>query len=131
MNRVRVLGQENPALLSVDSGDYFFITPDGTPIDESNFYKRERKPILKAKKIRPRPFYNTRHRYLSFLFRLGRSRDLFSSQTGDSIKTLETDYGRYIREVDSGRDFSSFRSKIVQPRCNPPTLLVPKTISQK
>jgi hypothetical protein len=28
-----------------------------------------------------------------------------SSQTGDSIKTLETDYAKYIKEADDNRDF--------------------------
>jgi integrase len=104
-NVVEVLKNENPAPLSVDPGDYFFTTPDGTPIDESNFYKREWLPILRAKKIRPRPFYNTRHSYVSFLFSIGASSGFISQQTGDSIKTLETDYARYIRDADLRRDF--------------------------
>jgi hypothetical protein len=28
-----------------------------------------------------------------------------SSQTGDSIKTLEVDYAKYIKEADGNRDF--------------------------
>jgi integrase len=72
-NTVNVLLQENPAPLSVDPEDYLFTTPADTPIDESNFYKREWLPILKAKKIHPRPFYNTRHTYVSFSTQLERS----------------------------------------------------------
>ena len=104
-NVVDVLKQENPAPLSVNPEDYFFTTPDGTPIDESNFYKREWLPILRAKKIRLRPFSNTRHSYVSFLYSIGAKSGFISSQTGDSIKTLETDYAKYIREADFGRDF--------------------------
>jgi integrase len=104
-NVVEALKNENPAPLSVAPGDYFFTTPEGTPIDETNFYKREWLPILRAKKIRPRPFYNTRHSYVSFLFSIGASSGFISQQTGDSIKTLETDYARYIRDADLRRDF--------------------------
>ena len=104
-NVVEVLSEENPAPLSVSPDDYFFTTPEGTPIDESNFYKREWLPILRAKKIRPRPFYNTRHTYVSFLYSIGARSGFISSQTGDSIKTLETDYAKYIEEADTSRDF--------------------------
>ncbi|HEV8720985.1 MAG TPA: hypothetical protein VGW77_10140 [Candidatus Binatia bacterium] len=104
-NVVDVLKPENPAPLSVKPEDYFFATPDGTPIDESNFYKREWLPILRAKKIRPRPFYNTRHSYVSFMYTIGARSGFISSQTGDSIKTLETDYAKYIEEADTNRDF--------------------------
>ena len=102
---VKVLGAENPVPLSVDADDFLFTTPDGTPIDESNFYKREWKPILKAKNIRPRPFYNTRHSYVRFLYSIGAKSGFISSQTGDSIKTLESDYAKYISEADNNRDF--------------------------
>jgi integrase len=104
-NVVEVLKQEAPAPLSVKPEDYFFTTPEGTPIDESNFYKREWLRILRAKKIRPRPFYNTRHSYVSFMYTIGARSGFISSQTGDSIKTLETDYAKYIEEADTNRDF--------------------------
>ncbi|HSK29581.1 MAG TPA: hypothetical protein VLA17_06415, partial [Candidatus Limnocylindria bacterium] len=102
---MNVLKQENPAPLSVEPEDHLFTTPAGTPIDVGNFHKREWLPILKATNVRPRPFYNTRHTYVSFLYSIGTKSGFISSQTGDSIRTLETDYARYIREADSGRDF--------------------------
>ena len=66
-NVVDVLEEENPTPLSTNPDDYFFTTPGGAPIDTSNFQKREWLPILTANKIRPRPFYNTRHSCVSFL----------------------------------------------------------------
>jgi integrase len=104
-NVVSVLREENPAPLSAKPKDYFFTTPRAKPIDENNFYKREWLPILKAKKIRPRPFYNTRHSYVSFLYSIGASSGFISKQTGDSIKTLETDYAKYLPTADTARDF--------------------------
>jgi integrase len=104
-NVVEVLKEENPAPLNVKPDGYLFTTPDGTPIDEANFYHREWLPILTAKKIRPRPFYNTRHSYVSFLYSIGASSGFISQQTGDSIKTLETDYAKYVKEADTRRDF--------------------------
>jgi hypothetical protein len=77
----------------------------GTPNEVENFYKREWLPILKAKKIRPRPFYNTHHSYVSFLYSTGARSGFISSQTGDSIKTLEKDYAKYIKEADDNRAF--------------------------
>ena len=52
-NVVKVLQQENPAPISLDPNDFFFTTPDGSPIDNSNFYNKIWKPILRAKNIRP------------------------------------------------------------------------------
>jgi integrase len=40
-NVVEVLKHENLAPLSVNPEDYFFTTPNGTPIDERNFHKRD------------------------------------------------------------------------------------------
>jgi hypothetical protein len=37
--------------------------------------------------------------------RIGAKSGFISSQTGDSIKTLESDYAKYIRETDNNRDF--------------------------
>jgi hypothetical protein len=41
----------------VDPDDFLLATPEGTAIDESNFYKREWLPMLRRLKIRQRPFY--------------------------------------------------------------------------
>jgi len=41
----------------------------------------------------------------SFLFSIGATPAFVSSQTGDSIRTLEKYYAKYIPEADSGREF--------------------------
>ncbi|TMB23823.1 MAG: hypothetical protein E6J71_02825 [Deltaproteobacteria bacterium] len=51
--------------------DFVFTTPRGTPIDEVNFYQREWLAALRALRIRPRPFYNCRHTYISTLLAAG------------------------------------------------------------
>ena len=119
-NVVEVLKDENPAPLKVKPDDYFFTTPAGYPIDEENFYKREWLPILTAKKIRPRPFYNTRHSYVSFLYSIGARSGFISSQTGDSIKTLEADYAKYIEEADQNRQFVEAQIQKSATQVQPP-----------
>jgi hypothetical protein len=42
---------------------------------------------------------------VSFLYSIGAKSGFISSQTGDSIKTLESDYAKYIKEADDNRDF--------------------------
>jgi hypothetical protein len=42
---------------------------------------------------------------VSLLYSIGASSGFISQQTGDSIKTLETDYAKYIKEADTRRDF--------------------------
>jgi integrase len=117
-NVVELLSKQNPAPVKLKRGDYFFKTPADTPIDESNFYKREWLPILKAMKIRRRPFYNTRHSYVSFLYSIGASPGFISKQTGDSIKSLEANYAKYLAGADTTRDFveDQIRKSGTQPK---------------
>jgi integrase len=89
---------------AADPDDYVFTTPRGTPIDENNFYKREWLPMLRWLKIRPRPFYNTRHTYASFMLSSGHTAMFVSQQTGDSIKTLQKNYAKYLPDVDTRRN---------------------------
>jgi integrase len=84
---------------------YLFTTPDRTPIDESNFYKREWLPMLRKLKIRPRPFYNTRHSYASFMLSIGVKMAFVSAQTGDKEATLRKHYARYLEEIDPDRNW--------------------------
>ncbi len=102
-NLLEVLRSHTP--FNVNPEDYIFTTPQGTPIDQENFYRREWLPMLrKPPRIRPRPFYNTRHSYASFLFSIGAKPAFVSSQTGDTIRTLEKYYAKYLPQADSGRD---------------------------
>jgi integrase len=117
-NLVQVLKDHKP--LHVEPDDYVFTTPQGAPISEDNFYHREWLPMLQKLSIRPRPFYNTRHSYISFLLSIGAKPAFVSSQTGDSIRTLENHYAKYIPGADSGREAleASIRESatLVQPR---------------
>jgi hypothetical protein len=69
-------------------------------------------------KIRQRPFKNTRHSYVSFLYSIGASPGFISKQTGDSIKTLEANYAKYLAGADTTRDFveDQIRKSGTQPK---------------
>jgi integrase len=56
---IEVLGQIKPPL--PDHDPFVFTTPSGSPIDQVNFQSREWRRAVAALKIRPRPFYSTRH----------------------------------------------------------------------
>ncbi len=90
--------------LHVDPDSYVFMTLDGAPIDEENFYKREWLPMLRRLNIRPRPFYSTRHSYASFMVSIGMPLARLSAQIGDTIKTIEDHYAKYISEADFTRE---------------------------
>ena len=61
-------------------------------------------PSLRAKELRPRPFYDSRHSYTSFPASIGARSAFVSAQTGDSIKPIEEHYAKYIPDADSMRD---------------------------
>ena len=76
--------------------DFVFTTPSGTPIDEDNFQSRIWLPTLRRLGIRERPFYNTRHSYISYMISIGKKVAFVSEQTGVSIKTIEKHYKKYF-----------------------------------
>jgi integrase len=91
---VRVLRSAWP--LGTKPDDYVFTTPRGTPVSEDNFQSRVWLPALRALKVRERPFYNTRHSYISTMISLGKKVGFVSEQTGHSILTLEKRYKKYF-----------------------------------
>jgi integrase len=68
-----------------------------TPIDQSEF-ARGFQAVLRVLKIRPRPFYNTRHTFISIALTLGCNQKWIAEQTGTSIAMIQEHYGRYIRD---------------------------------
>jgi hypothetical protein len=50
--------------------------------------------MLRRLGIRPRPFYNTRHTYISFAVSLGEKVAFICAQTGTSPAMVEKHYGR-------------------------------------
>ena len=61
---------------------------------------------------------------MSFLYSIGAKSGFISGQTGDSIKTLEADYARYIEEADFGGDFVEEQIQKSATLVHPPTLLL-------
>jgi integrase len=91
-NLVEVLRDHLP--LHPKHDDFVFTTASGTPIDQANFYRREWAPMLRVLKIRPRPFYNTRHTYISYMLNIGAKPLWVARQTGTSLVMIEKHYGR-------------------------------------
>ena len=89
--RVRILRDRLPTHPAHD--DFVFTTPKGAPIDQANFYAREWVPMLRLLKIRPRPFYNTRHTYISYMLAIGARPLWVARQTGTSLEMIEQHYG--------------------------------------
>jgi integrase len=56
--------------LRVEPNSYVFTDGEGRPIDQSEF-ARGFQAVLRVLKIRPRPFYNTRHTFISIALTLG------------------------------------------------------------
>ena len=88
--------------LHVTEETVVFRTPKGAPINGRNFYQREWLPMLRRLGIRARPFYNTRHTYISTLLSLGAKIAYVCAQTGTSSAMIEKHYGRYFPQ--SGDD---------------------------
>ena len=66
---------------------------NGAPIDEANFYAREWVPALRRLQIRPRPFHNTRHTYITYMLDIGANPLFVARQTGTSLEMIENHYG--------------------------------------
>ena len=83
--------------LHVGPEDYVFIDSEGKPIDQSEF-ARKFQDVLRVLEIRPRPFYNTRHTFISVALTLGCNQKWIAEQTGTSIAMIQENYGKYIRD---------------------------------
>ena len=83
--------------LRVEPTTYVFIDGQGKPIDQSEF-ARGFQAVLRVLKVRPRPFYNTRHTFISIALTLGCNQKWIAEQTGTSIAMIQEHYGRYIRD---------------------------------
>ena len=68
--------------------------------------------MLRVLKVRPRPFYNTRHTFISVALTLGCNEKWIAEQTGTSIAMIQEHYGKYIR--DDGD--ALLRVYVVQPK---------------
>ena len=97
-NLLDVLRQHRPTGRRPD--DFLFTTPGGAPIDQANFYGREWVPMLRRLGVRLRPFYNTRHTYITYLLSLGVSPLFVARQTGTSLEMIESHYGGITAVTD-------------------------------
>jgi len=86
-----VLRAHKPALANSD--DFVFTTTSGAAIEESTFVRREWVPALRSLSIRQRPFYNTRHSYISSLLAAGAKPLFVCRQTGTGLEMIERHYG--------------------------------------
>jgi len=139
--------------LRVEPNSYVFTDGQGKPIDQSEF-ARGFQAVLRVLKIRPRPFYNTRHTFISVALTLGCNQKWLAEYTGTSIAMLQEHYGKYIRddgdallrayveqpkgdaiEQKTGtfagtfsEDMSNYRKDLARPTGIEPVLRVPETL---
>jgi integrase len=83
--------------LRVSQDSYVFTDADSKPIDQSEF-ARGFQGVLRVLKMRPRPFYNTRHTFISVALTLGCNPKWIAEQTGTSLIMIQQNYGKYIRD---------------------------------
>jgi integrase len=83
--------------IRVEANGYVFTDGQGKPIDQSEF-ARGFQAVLRVLQIRPRPFYNTRHTFISVALTIGCNQKRIAEQTGTSMAMIEEHYGKYIRD---------------------------------
>ena len=84
--------------LHVEPNSYVFTDGQGKPIDQSEFNRCSFQPVLRVLKIRPRPFYNLRHTFISVALTLGCNQKWIAEQTGTSVQMIQEHYGKFIRD---------------------------------
>ena len=83
--------------LRVKSESYVLTNAEGKPIDQAEF-GRAFQGVLRVLKLRPRPFYNARHTYISVALTLGCNQKWIAEQTGTSVAMIQEHYGKFIRD---------------------------------
>ena len=107
--------------------DFVFTTEQGAPLDIRNFFQREWVEMLDDLGIRRRPFYNTRHTYISYALSVGEKLAAICAQTGTSQAMIERHYGRYMPQAG---DFDLIEAALgggrnVKPEVKPSDLVEP------
>ena len=113
--------------LHVADDDFVIKTGQGAPLNIRNFFQREWLPMLRRLGIRPRPFYNTRHTYISYAISVGTKLATVCAQTGTSPAMIEKHYGRYMPQTG---DFDLIEAALgggrnVKPEVKPSDLAEP------
>ncbi len=70
------------------------------PINQGNFQRRIWRKCLESLEIRQRPFYNTRHTYISTLLSIGKPIGFVAKQVGASATVIEKHYWKWIAKSD-------------------------------
>jgi len=82
--------------LRAGPNDYIFMNKEGRPIDQAEFAKRHFWPALTVLKIRHRPFYNTRHTFISVCLSHGEHIKQIADYCGTSMAMIEKSYGKWL-----------------------------------
>jgi integrase len=93
-NVVAVLSRAKELRVSED--DYFFKNRKRRPINADNWREDYWYQALRAKDIRERNFYNTRHTFISLALTAGENIKAIAEQCGTSVQMIEKHYGRYM-----------------------------------
>jgi integrase len=84
---VELLGFAKP--LHASETDYVFRDAEGKPLDAAQWRKRHWNRALRAKQIRPRKFYATRHTYISVALSHSVNIKWLAEQCGTSVEMIE------------------------------------------
>lgn len=79
--------------------DYIFTTKKGEPIGQAVFAQSYFWPALTALKIRHRPFYNTRHTWISVMLLHGEHPKAIADYAGNSPAVIYENYARWLGDT--------------------------------
>ena len=97
--------------LRVTENDYFFKIRHRGPIDADQWRKDYSYTALRAKGIRERDFYCTRHTFISVALTAGENIKAIAEQCGTSAQMIEQHYGRYMSSDFGARMMAELASK--------------------
>lgn len=87
---------KNAKELRFIESDYFFKNRKRQPIDTDQWRKDYWYTALRAKGIRERDFYCTRHTFISLALTEGENIKAIAEQCGTSVQMIEKHYGKYM-----------------------------------
>ena len=108
-NVVKVL--QGAKELRVTEDDYFFKNRKRGPIDADQWRKDYWYTALRAKEIRERDFYCTRHTFISLALTAGENIKAIAEQCGTSAQMIEQHYGRYMSSDFGARMMAELEQK--------------------
>ena len=107
--------REMPKLMNLTDRSFAFTTQAGTSLDEEKFVEKHWHRALRAKKVRPRKFYATRHTFITLSLENGANIKKLADYCGTSVEMIEKHYAAWMGDQLTEDEMANLGGAVTRP----------------